>query len=136
MWAAIEKWAYPEWSFPLFVQHPDMSFGIDVGFYMRAAGVVEFALAFALVWTPLVRRVAATILAGMFIAAIAEFGPIDAVGHSCIIAVLFAIMADNEPRRVGRRSMLLMPVTYSGTLGFFLAAYYGLHSIMFGTTIG
>jgi hypothetical protein len=136
MWAAIEKWAYPEWSFPLFVQHPGMSFGLDVGFYMRAAGVVEFALAFALVWTPLVRRVAATILAGTFIAAIGEFGPIDAIGHSCIIAILLAILADNQPRRVERRSMLLMPVTYPSTLGLFLAIYYVLHSVMFGTKIG
>ena len=22
MWASVEKWAYPEWSYPLFIQHP------------------------------------------------------------------------------------------------------------------
>ncbi len=56
MWAAIEKWAYPQWTFPIFVTHPGMSFGFDVAYYMRAAGVVEFTLAFALLGTPLVRR--------------------------------------------------------------------------------
>jgi hypothetical protein len=136
MWASIEKWAYPDWSFPIFVQHPDLTFGLDVGFYMRAAGVVEFALAFALLWTPLVRRVAATILAGIFLSAIIDFGAIDAIGHSCIIAILIAIMADDKRSPVRRRSVALMPVTYSGLLTLFLAAYYGLHSLAFGTTIG
>ena len=44
MWASIEKWAYPEWSFPLFVTHPELSFGFEPEFFMRAAGAVEFAL--------------------------------------------------------------------------------------------
>ena len=25
MWASIEKWAYPEWSYPLFITHPEMT---------------------------------------------------------------------------------------------------------------
>ena len=62
MWASIEKWAYPEWSYPLFIQHPILTLGFTPEFYMRAAGAVEFALAFALMWTPLVRRVAAILL--------------------------------------------------------------------------
>jgi hypothetical protein len=53
MWASIEKWAYPEWSYPLLTLHPGMTFGFTPQFYMQAAGVVEFALAFALLWTPL-----------------------------------------------------------------------------------
>ena len=56
MWASVEKWAYPEWSYPLFATHPDMAMGFDPAFFMRAAGVVEFAMSFALIWTPLVRR--------------------------------------------------------------------------------
>ena len=66
MWASIEKWAYPEWTFPLFIEHPEMSLNYDVAFFMRAAGVIEFTLAFALLWTPLVRRSAAIVLAGIF----------------------------------------------------------------------
>ena len=56
MWASAEKWAYPHWRFPIFVSHPAMSFGFYIAFYMRAAGTVEFTLAFALLGTPLVRR--------------------------------------------------------------------------------
>ena len=28
MWASIEKWAYPEWSYPLFIEHPNMTHGL------------------------------------------------------------------------------------------------------------
>src|SRR5439155_12676344 len=107
MWASVEKWAYPEWSFPLLIEHPGLTLGFNSEFYMRAAGVVEFTLAFALLWTPLVRRCAAIVLAGMFISACFEFGKIDAIGHSAIIAVLFVIMSDNSFVENDRRIPLL-----------------------------
>ena len=66
---------------------------------MRAAGVVEFALAFALIWTPLVRRIAAIILAGDVHQRDFEFGKIDAIGHALIIVVLLAIIADTSGGR-------------------------------------
>ena len=135
MWASIEKWAYPQWTLPVFVSHPGMSFGFDIAFYMRAAGVVEFALAFALLGTPLVRRVAAVILTATFVAAIAEFGFIDGVGHSCIIAVLLAIVADDARVPVRHRAALLVPFSYSTALASFLVTYYGLHTAMFGGTL-
>ena len=72
-----------------------MTMGYDAEFFMQAAGVIEFTLAFALIWTPLVRRVSAIMLAAAFIAAIAQFGKIDAIGHALIIVVLLAISADN-----------------------------------------
>ena len=46
--------------------------GFAPDFYMRAAGAVEFALAFALIWTPLVRRLAAIMLAMMFVSAVSN----------------------------------------------------------------
>jgi len=136
MWASVEKWAYPQWTFPVFVTHPGMSFGIDIAYYMRAAGVVEFTLAFALLGTPLVRRSAAIILAATFISAIGEFGLIDAVGHSCIIAVLLAVLADDARAPFRHRVVFFTPVSYSATLAAFLVAYYGLHIALFGSTLG
>jgi hypothetical protein len=135
MWASIEKWAYPQWTFPLFITHPEMTMGFDVELYMRAAGVVEFTLAFALIWTPLVRRSASIMLAGIFISAILEFGKIDAIGHSAIIVVLLAIAADNA--RTGGRSRyaLLAPVGYSTALAGFVVVYYVVHAALFGTTL-
>ena len=135
MWASVEKWAYPEWSYPLFVSHPQMTMGFDPAFYMRAAGVVEFSMSFALIWTPLVRRCGAIMLAATFVTAIVGFGKIDAIGHAPIIAVLLAIIVDDAKESVGFKRIAFVPATYCGSLAVFLAAYYVLHAASFGTQI-
>src|SRR6266566_3151990 len=135
MWASIEKWAFPEWSFPLFIEHPTLSLGFDSEFYMRAAGVVEFTLAFSLLWTPLVRRCAAILLAGMFISACFAFGKVDMIGHSAIIAVLITIMSDDSSVENDRRAPLLAPVGFGAALTVTLLAYYVGHAAIFGTAI-
>ena len=135
MWASVEKWAFPEWSYPLFSSHPAMGMGFDPVFFMRAAGAVEFALAFALIWTPLVRRLGAVILAGMFISAIAEFGKVDMIGHTLIIAALLALIADNGGKKELVRYPWLVPVGYATSLALFLAFYYSAHAVLFGTSL-
>ena len=92
---------------------------------------MEFALAFALLGTPLVRHSAAIVLTVMFTAAIAEFGLIDGVGHSCIISVLLGILADDARGPVRRWATLILPLNYSAALTTFLMAYYGMHTVMF-----
>lgn len=135
MWASIEKWAYPEWSYPLFIVHPTMSLGFTPDFYMRAAGAVEFALAFSLVWTPLVRRIGAIMLAAMFISACFPFGKIDMIGHSLIIVALFAIIADDARTKVSWRRSWWIPVAYASSLALFLGAYYYAHMALYGTAV-
>ncbi len=137
MWASIEKWAYPDWTFPLFVSHPTLTMGYDGEFFMRAAGVIEFTLAFALLWTPLVRRAGAIMLAAMFLSAILAFGKLDAIGHAPIVAVLLAIVGDrvNSPAPSRIRALALAPACFAAALGAFLALYYVMHAALFGTTI-
>ncbi len=135
MWASIEKWAYPEWSYPLFVTHPGMAMGFTPDFFMRAAGAVEFALAFSLMWTPLVRRVGAIMLAAMFISAVLEFGKVDLIGHSLIVAVLFSIIADDRVRVPQPKHQWTIPLAYAASLALFLLAYYGAHAVLFGTSL-
>jgi hypothetical protein len=135
MWASIEKWAYPEWTYPLFIQHPEMTMGFAPDFYMRAAGAVEFALAFALIWTPLVRRVAAVMLAVMFVSAVLEFGKIDLIGHSLIVVALLGIIADDGGKPARLRDSWLVPFGYAASLAVVLATYYGVHAALYGTTI-
>jgi hypothetical protein len=135
MWASIEKWAYPEWSYPLLTLHPEMTLGYTKEFYMRSAGVVEFALAFALLWTPLVRRVAAVILAETFVAAVFEFGKVDLIGHTLIVVALFAILADDGGKPAPLQRVWLLPVGYASALAGFLALYYVGHAELFGTAI-
>ena len=135
MWASIEKWAYPEWSFPLFIKHPKLSFGFEPEFFMRAAGAVEFALAFALMWTPLVRRVAAIMLTAMFVSAVLEFGKIDLIGHTLIVVVLLGIVGDSGGKSALMRYPWLLPVGYAGALSVFLTTYYLAHTVLFGTSL-
>ncbi|MGF6307214.1 hypothetical protein ABIB82_001639 [Bradyrhizobium sp. i1.8.4] len=135
MWASIEKWAYPEWSFPLLIEHASMTLGFDSEFFMRAAGMVEFTLAFALIWTPLIRRCAAAVLTGMFISACFEFGKIDTIGHSAIIAVLLAIAADNKVLPRDRRAAWLAPVALCAALSLTLFVYYFGHAAIFKTSV-
>jgi hypothetical protein len=136
MWASIEKWAYPEWSFPLFSSHPAMTLGFTPEFFMRSAGSVEFALAFALMWTPLVRRVGATILTAMFVSAVIEFGKVDLIGHTLIVVVLLGIISENNVKRVEElRTSWMMPAFYTSALAFFLAIYYFGHAALYGTSV-
>jgi hypothetical protein len=135
MWASIEKWAYPEWSYPLFIVHPGMSLGFTPEFYMRAAGVVEFTLAFSLVWTPLVRRVGAIILTAMFVSACFPFGKIDMIGHSLIVVALLAIVADDAAAPAHWRRSWLIPFAYTSSLILFVGVYYFAHMALYGTTI-
>jgi hypothetical protein len=133
LWASIEKWAYPEWTYPILYAHQDLSMGLDPHFYMTAAGMVEFGLAFALLWTPLIRRMAAVVLMSMFVSAIFEFGKIDAIGHSVIVVILLVVAADNE--NVSLRSPVLAPFCLSVALALTMLLYYGGHALLFGTAI-
>jgi hypothetical protein len=135
MWASIEKWAYPEWSYPLFIEHPGMSLGFSPQFYLQAAGAVEFALAFALLWTPLVRRAAAIMLVAMFVSAVLAFGKIDLIGHTLIVVALLGIVADAGGKPARMRDSWVLPVAYAASLIAFLTVYYAGHAALFGTAI-
>lgn len=142
MWASIEKWAYPEWTFQLLGTHPEITMGYEREFFMRAAGAVEFALSFALLLTPLARRVAALILTGMFISAVAPFGKIDAIGHAPIVAVLLGIIGDDREEGAlfslrsssffdYSKNVGMMATAFCAAVAGFIAAYYLLHSVFF-----
>ena len=133
MWASVEKWAYPQWTDPLLAAKPQMTMGATPELFMQAAGVIEFTLAFALIWTPLVRRVAALILTGIFVSAIFEFGKVDAIGHSGIIVVLLGIAADDARATVRARDAAWAPAYYVAALAAFLALYYLGHEALFDT---
>ena len=132
MWASVEKWAYPQWSYPLFVLHPNIGLGIAPPTYLIIAGMVEFALAFSLICTPLVRRSGAIMLLGMFISATLEFGKVDALGHAPIVVILVAVVVDDA--RESGRHVRYAPVLFCAVLAFSLAYYYGMHALLFPST--
>ena len=129
MWASVEKWGYPEWTFPLLDLHPDLSMGFGHPFFMTAAGMVEFGFAFALIWTPLVRRISAAILGVSFISAIFEFGKIDAIGHLPIIAALMVVVI--EPGLTNRWARpARLPACFGLALAGFVVAYCAAHMML------
>lgn len=125
MWAAIEKGAYPQRTYPLLEARPYLTLGIPAGEFMVVAGFVEFALAFYIL----------TGLGLIFVSAILGFGKLDAIGHLPTIACLAAMFAHGPtpPHRWlhdARRGFLAEAgrarALFATATGVFFAAYYGL----------
>ena len=136
MWSSLEKFAYPEWFYPLVEEKPFLTFGMPRDIFIPMAGVAEFTMGFGLLSTPLVRRLSALALFVIFNAAVYPFGRIDLVGHALIMAIIIAIAADPTrelhflPRM--RTSLRLVPVTLALTTFVFVTGYWGLHAVFYG----
>ena len=74
-------------------------------------------------------------LAAMFISAVFEFGKVDLIGHTLIVVVLLAIIADNGGKAALVRYPWLVPVGYAASVGMFLLSYYVAHTVLFGTSM-
>ncbi|MEO5784552.1 MAG: hypothetical protein ABIS17_03465 [Casimicrobiaceae bacterium] len=132
LWASIEKFAFPEWSFLLLNERPAMTFTINPELYMVAAGFVEFCAAYLLLTGMLAARMAALVLLVFFVGAIIPFGTVDAIGHSVIIVVLSVLVLSNNtvaPRLAWQRSDAMTATLHTsmffGILLLFMVLYYG-----------
>ena len=133
MWPSMEKFLYPSWIAPILAQHPELTLGIDVGTVITAAGVVEFGLAFALFWTPLVRRFAAAALALLLFLATFDFGKMDGIGHLMIIALLLLVFADPGRKQASCRPAVA-PLVGGTTLLAVIFLYAGFHTLYYGAS--
>jgi uncharacterized membrane protein YphA (DoxX/SURF4 family) len=138
LWAGIEKFAYPEWSFQLIADRPGMALGLDPEFFMVAAGFVEFCAAYLLLTGMLLARAAALVLLAFFVSAVLGFGLIDAIGHSVIIVVLVMLALSVNPvahRFDSRGGLAATAVRHTclffGALLLFMALYYGGHYLSY-----
>lgn len=136
MWSSLEKFAYPDWFYPLVEEKPFLTFGMPRDVFIPMAGVAEFTMGFGLLWTPLVRRLSAIALFVIFNAAVYPFGRIDLIGHALIMAVIVAIAADHT-RDVQllpkvKRSLLGVPTGLLAALLIFSSGYWGLHRTIYG----
>lgn len=142
LWASVEKWAFGAWTMPLLAQHERITLGIDHRTFLILAGFVEFVASFLLLYGRTSQRLVALMLLVIFLAAIIDFGKIDAVGHSMIIASL-AVMVINGNTIVNRALQNHIPsyliggseavATYLGYLLLFFTMYYGLHGLIYGS---
>jgi hypothetical protein len=130
LWPSIEKFVYPAWVAPIAAAHPELTLGFDVATVITAAGVVEFGLAFALFWTPLVRRLAALALASLLIAATFDFGKLDGIGHMMIITILLTVLADPGRQPVHCRPARA-PFVSSAALLATIFLYTGVHALYY-----
>jgi hypothetical protein len=142
LWASIEKWGYPSWTFPLLAADPSLLMSLDARTYMVIAGFVEFNLTFVLLSSAsLLSRAIALGLASVFVLAIYKFGAIDAVGHLLIITILVVLIAHGPTK--GRNFLLLegkslwteayfMTGLYVLAFVLVFAAFYGLHFLAYG----
>ncbi|RDJ25103.1 hypothetical protein DWF00_18055 [Bosea caraganae] len=142
LWASVEKWAFGAWTMPLLAQHERITLGIDHRIYLILAGFVEFVASFLLLYGRTSQRLVAFTLLVIFLAAVIDFGKIDAVGHSMIIATL-AVTIINGNTIINRVLQNHIPsfmiggseavVTYLGYLLLFFTMYYGLHGLIYGS---
>jgi len=130
LWPAMEKFLYPAWIAPILMTHPYITLGFDVALVITAAGVVEFGLAFALLWTPLMRRLGAAALSLLLVAATFDFGKVDGIGHLLVITILLVIFADPGRRKV-EPLPTFAPLTSGAVLVAVIFIYSGLHALAF-----
>ena len=135
MWAAVEKWAYPQWTFPLLEERPWLLFGVLPSDFMVVAGFVEFAFAFHMLTGFALSRVGILALGAIFGLAILDFGKLDAIGHLPILATMAAMFVHGPTplqRRLHeiRRGLLAEArragLAFAAAVCVFVSAYYGL----------
>ncbi len=135
MWSSLEKFAYPDWFYPLVEEKPFLTFGMPRDMFIPMAGVAEFTMGFGLLWTALIRRLSALALFIIFNMAVYPFGRLDLVGHALIMAVIVIIFCDPTPqvRFAVRRTLVAIPAALVVTMAVFAMSYWGLHHVLYGT---
>jgi hypothetical protein len=136
MWSSLEKFAYPDWFYPLVVEKPFLTFGLPRDAFIPMAGVAEFTMGFGLLWTPLVRRLSAIALFIIFTAAVWPFGRVDLIGHGLIMAIVLAVAVDHSREShvlaQAKQSIRAIPVGVAVALVLFGSGYWGLHRAFYG----
>ena len=142
LWASIEKWGYPYWTYPLLENDPGLLMGLSPYIYMLLAGFVEFNVTFMLLSSvSMFSRFVALGLMLVFVLAIYKFGLIDAIGHSPIIAILLVLVLRGPTSAryfLALKGKSLWTEAYFMTGLWFLAfnviflSYYGIYHLSYG----
>lgn len=142
IWAAVEKFAYPNWTDPLFEQTPQMLMGMSAERFMKVSGFVEFFVTFILLGAvSVVGRLISLGFMSIFVLAVLQFGVVDAIGHLMIVAILFVLIVRGP---TSARDMLVLPDKSLFTEAYFMTGlyflafvmifiiYYGVHYLSYG----
>lgn len=137
LWGAIEKWMYPQWTFPLLCGDARaLLMGLTPDFFMQGAGMIEFCTATAIVVGAVAGRLACVLLLALMIAAMPMFGPIDVIGHAPFVlglAVLACVrngVADRFGTADTHRHVLRWAMAFGAMLATLPALYVAAHGLL------
>ncbi len=143
IWASVEKFAYADWTNPLFNEKPHMLMGMSPQNFMKLSGFMEFFITFILLGAvSVVGRLISLGFMSIFVLAVFEFGIVDAIGHLMIVAILFVLIVRGP---TNARDMLVLPDKSLFTEAYFMTGlyflafvmifilYYGIHYYSYGT---
>jgi hypothetical protein len=136
MWSSLEKFAYPEWFYPLVDDKPFITLGLPRDAFIPMAGVAEFTMGFGLIWTPLIRRLSAVALFIIFTVAVWPFGRVEIIGHGLIMAIVLAVAADRSRESHAFPTFKIpirnIPAALTAALVVFVSGYWGMHVAFYG----
>lgn len=90
-WVALEKVIYPEWGLYVLSQNPQLTLGLDMGFFLTSAAFIEFALGYLLIICLLERPISALVTLVFFTTTLV-FGKTEVIGHTIIHASLLVFI--------------------------------------------
>lgn len=109
-WVALEKIIYPQWALYLLDQHPQLTLGLDVRFFLLAAAFVELSLGYLLIIN-LLQRPLALVITLVFFLTTTVFGKLEVIGHTPIHAALIVFLLE------GPGTVYRAPITFHRRLG-------------------
>lgn len=143
IWASVEKFAYADWTNPLFEKNPNILMGMGPQRFMQVSGFVEFFVTFILLGAvSVVGRLISLGFMSVFVLAVLQFGIVDALGHLMIVAILFVLIVRGP---TDARNMLVLPDKSLFTEAYFMTGlyflafvmvfilYYGIHHLSYGS---
>ena len=143
IWAAVEKFAYSNWTISVLADKPHVTMGMSPPIFMKVSGFIEFFVTFILLGAvSVVGRLISLGFMSIFVLAVYEFGVLDAVGHMMIVAILWVLIVRGP---TDARNMLVLPDKSLFTEAYFMTGlyylafvtifiiYYGIHYLAYGT---
>lgn len=143
IWAAVEKFAYANWTEVLLTEKPHIAMGMSPALFMKVSGFIEFFVTFILLGAvSVVGRLISLCFMSVFVLAVFEFGMLDAVGHLMIVAILWVLIVRGP---TDARNMLVLPDKSLFTEAYFMTGlyflafvmifilYYGIHHLTYGS---
>jgi hypothetical protein len=104
-WLALEKLVYPQWSFYILAQNPQLTLGFDFQFFVYGAAFVELALGYLLIIN-LLQRPFSLVITLVFFTTTLVFGKVEVIGHTILHAALIVFVIEG-PGRIYRA-----PITF------------------------